>query len=298
MSTQTSWARWAATAGVRSARIACWMARGPSSLLRLLPMPTRLPPTTSSPSPARCPRPLVHHRTPAPLVELSADGTRFCLRVLRGDVLVCAPRCKPSPSSPPSSSSPPSPTTLSLVVPRSRVRTHTAPARAVESMRDGTNCRLHKLALSGDAATHAHAVCVRVESPCTALHVLLAEMRVGRVSAHVDSRMRCLSSAPRRLFLLPTHNALHLLPHLHPHLPHPILVSPSLYTTAPPHNRREVEARRHLPSTQTRTRRGYLPISWCCLLRPCPRCPRLPPFHSLVVPRPRRTLRHPSTPSS
>ncbi|KAJ7016094.1 hypothetical protein C8F04DRAFT_1165515 [Mycena alexandri] len=221
MSTQTSWARWAATAGVRSARIACWMARGrvrycdssdadPPTANNIIALPCSLSPPSRTPPHTRA---ILSARTPVGMYFHPPHRPHL-------------PHLRPHP-----------PPYLSLFPVLAYV-THTAPARAVESMRDGTNCRLRKLALGGDAATH--------RMPCA-----WAEFQ-----AHVDSRMRCLSSAPRRLFLLPTHNALHLLPHLHPHLPHPILVSPSLYTTAPPHNRREVEARRHLPSTQTRTRRG------------------------------------------
>ncbi|KAJ7020802.1 hypothetical protein C8F04DRAFT_1142924, partial [Mycena alexandri] len=178
MSAQTSWARWAATAGVRSAGIACWMARGPSSLLRLLPTPTRLPPTTSLPSPARRPRPRVHRRTPAPFVESSADGTRSVCAYSTG-MYLCArraashplrrhhlPHLRPHP--------PPYPSSLPVLA-----YVHTPHPHALSSRCETAPIAVYANSHSAVTQLRMRMPCARASSPRTPYRTscLLAEMR-------------------------------------------------------------------------------------------------------------------------
>ncbi|KAJ7019160.1 hypothetical protein C8F04DRAFT_1324259, partial [Mycena alexandri] len=149
-------------------------------------------------------------------------------------------------------------------------------ARTVESMRDDTSCRLRKLALGGDAAAHAHVVCVRVES--RAPHRKSCSRTGGARGRGLVPPLRCSATRPRSPLptcpapplLPPTH---HLLPYLYPHLPRPTLVSPP--------------SRRRTPSgrPQTHTRRGVRNARRQRRWSPHARGP------SLRAP-PSRTLRH------
>ncbi|KAJ7027664.1 hypothetical protein C8F04DRAFT_1266761 [Mycena alexandri] len=196
-----------ASAGVQEEMRARLHPASPSSFLSSSP-PSRAPPHTRA-------------------IESSTDGTTFRLPVLRADALVCAPSPRAALqaihlrivalSLVPTLTHP----TPSLVVPRPRIRTHAAPARALSA----------PIAVCANSHSAGTQLRMRVESPRAAPQVLLAFGRCARTRTRTSTALRGIApslSSPHPHRTAPLVSS-------HPPYPSSSSHTPRLPALAPPH---------------------------------------------------------------